>query len=200
MPFRCVRLLDLITPQRMVLINQKRILHVTYVSSIRRKAQNVPKTDQVLRKANAKTEDISGISPDPCVDTGAGPVNKVKQVTSQSLLEDIGISVKKIDAWIDVKKLSVEKVKKTLNFLGEIGIEQEDKGKIISRRPGILAAKEDLLRRRVQAMRNVGIYPDSVAYVVRESPGVLTGRTEESLPEKVQVQQVYQGSPPLWHL
>ena len=34
-------------------------------------------------------------------------------------------------------------------------------------------------------MRNVGINPESVAYVVRESPGVLTGKTEESLPEKV---------------
>lgn len=179
MPTRCLRLFDSITPRTLVFIRQERFFHVGIVTSLTRKVQNSSNTGRVLRKTNLKSGELS---PEPRVPRH---VDRPKQLTSQDLLERIGVSVKKIDARVDLKKLPVVKVKNTLHFLEEIGIERQDKGKIIARRPGILTAKEYLLRQRVQTMRNVGINPDSIAYVVKESPGVLTGKTEESLPEKV---------------
>lgn len=182
---RYFRIMDSIPLRKMVSMNQTSYIHVDHVTYIRRKAQHLSTTKQSLRKTE-KTNDIcSQIAPraekhlEGC---------KVKRVTVQSLLENIGFKVEKKNARIDVTKLSVEKVKKILSFLDEIGIEHQDKGKIISRRPGILTAKENLLRMRVEAMKKAGIYPESVAYVVRESPGVLTGRTEISLPNKVMAQ------------
>ena len=103
----------------------------------------------------------------------------------KDLLRKVGVEMNNLEKKIDVKKLSFQKVKNLLKFLEEIGVEGERRGKIITRRPSILTAKEYLFKLRVQTMRNVGINPESVAYVVKESPGVLTGKTEESLPEKV---------------
>ena len=110
---------------------------------------------------------------------------KEPQDKLKDLLGKVGVRMEKLEKKIDVKKLSFEKVKNVLNFLEEIGVEGKGQGKIITRRPGILTAKQYLLKLRVQTMRNVGINPESVTYVVRESPGALTGKTEESLPEKV---------------
>ena len=182
---RYVRIMDSIPLRKMVSLNQTSYIHADHMTYIRRKARHSSTTNQSLRKPE-KTNDIcSRIAPraekhlEGC---------KVKRVTSQRLLENIGFKVEKNNARIDVTKLSVEKVKKILSFLDEVGIEHQDKGKIISRRPGILTAKENLLRIRIEAMKKAGIYPESVAYVVRESPGVLTGRTEISLPDKVMAQ------------
>ena len=182
---RYVRIMDSIPLRKMVSMNQTSYIHADHMTYIRRKAQHSSTTNQSLRKTEKTTDICSQIAPraekhlEGC---------KVKRVTVQSLLENIGFKVVKKNARIDVTKLSVEKVKKILSFLDEIGIEHQDKGKIISRRPGILTAKENLLRMRVEAMKKAGIYPESVAYVVRESPGVLTGRTEISLPDKVMAQ------------
>ena len=182
---RYVRIMDSIPLRKMVSLNQTSYIHFDHMTYIRRKAQHSSTTNQSLRKTEKTNVICSQIAPraekylEGC---------KVKRVTVQSLLENIGFKVEKKDARIDVTKLSVEKVKKILNFLDEIGIEHQDKGKIISRRPGILTAKENLLRMRIEAMKKAGIYPESVAYVVRESPGVLTGRTEISLPDKVMAQ------------
>ena len=182
---RYFRIMDSIPLRKMVSMNQTSYIHVDHMTYIRRKAQHLSTTKQSLRKTEKTNDVCSQIAPraekhlEGC---------KVKRVTVQSLLENIGFKVEKKNARIDVTKLSVEKVKKILSFLDEIGIEHQDKGKIISRRPGILTAKENLLRMRVEAMKKAGIYPESVAYVVRESPGVLTGRTEISLPDKVMAQ------------
>ena len=100
-------------------------------------------------------------------------------------LERNGIRVKNIRKQIDFSKLSVKKIAQVFRFLGEIGIDREDRRKVITRRPTILTTKEVLLKNRVQAMRNIGIYPDSITYVVKEAPGVLTARTEETLRGKV---------------
>jgi len=163
----------------MVNVSQERFLHVGLVTSLASKSRNFSKTEGVLRKTNVKSRFLS---PEP---RETKHLNRVKQVTTEDLLEGTGVKLKKLEGWIDVKKLSFEKVNKILNFLEEIGIEGKDKGKVIARRPGILTTKEELLRKRVQTMRIVGIYPESVAYVVKESPGVLTSRTEDSLPDKV---------------
>ena len=182
---RYFRIMDCIPLRKMVLMNQTSYIHVDHMTCIRRKAQHLSTTKQSLRKTEKTNDVCSQIAPraekhlEGC---------KVKRVTVQSLLENIGFKVEKKNARIDVTKLSVEQVKKILSFLDEIGIEHQDKGKIISRRPGILTAKGNLLRMRVEAMKKAGIYPESVAYVVRESPGVLTGRTEISLPDKVMAQ------------
>ena len=179
---RYVRIMDSIPLRKMISMNQTSYIHVDHMTYIRRKGQHSSTTNQSLRKTEKTNGICSQIAPraekhlQGC---------EVKRVTSQSLLENIGFKVEKKSARIDVTKLSAEKVKKILNFLDEIGIEHQDKGKVISRRPGILTAKENLLRMRVEAMKKAGIYPESVAYVVRESPGVLTGRTEISLPDKV---------------
>jgi len=100
-------------------------------------------------------------------------------------LERNGIQVKIIRKQIDFSKLSVKKIAQIFRFLGEIGIDREHRRKVITRRPTILTTKEVLLKNRVQAMRNIGIYPESITYVVKEAPGVLTARTEETLPGKV---------------
>lgn len=100
-------------------------------------------------------------------------------------LERNGIRVKNIRKQTDISKLSVKKIAEIFRFLGEIGIDREQRHKVITRRPTILTTKLVLLKNRVQAMRNVGIYPDSITYVVKEAPGVLTARTEETLPGKV---------------
>ena len=175
----CLRLFDPTMPRIMVNVSQERFLHVGLVTSLASKSRNFSKTEGVLRKTNVKSRFLS---PEP---RETKHLNRVKQVTTEDLLEGTGVKLKKLEGWIDVKKLSFEKVNKILNFLEEIGIEGKDKGKIIARRPGILTTKEELLRKRVQTMRIVGIYPESVAYVVKESPGVLTSRTEDSLPDKV---------------
>ena len=100
-------------------------------------------------------------------------------------LERNGIRVKNIRKQTDINKLSVKKIAEIFRFLGEIGIDREHRHKVITRRPTILTTKLVLLKNRVQAMRNIGIYPDSITYVVKEAPGVLTARTEETLPGKV---------------
>lgn len=104
---------------------------------------------------------------------------------TREFLERNGIRVKKIRSQIDVSRLSVKKIAQILKFLDEIGIDREHRHKIVTNRPTILTTKEDVLRNRVQTMRNIGIFPESVAYVIKEAPGVLTARTEETLPEKV---------------
>ena len=103
------------------------------------------------------------------------------------LLERNGIRIKKIRRQIDVSKLSVKKIVQILRFLNEIGIEREHRPKILNNRPTILTTREEVLRNRVNAMRNIGIFPESVAYIIREAPGVLTARTEETLPDKVRL-------------
>lgn len=100
-------------------------------------------------------------------------------------LERNGIRVKNIRKHLDFSKLSVKKIAQIFRFLGEIGIDRELRRKVITRRPTILTTKEVLLKNRVQAMRNIGIYPESITHVVKEAPGVLTARTEETLPGKV---------------
>ena len=176
----CLQLFESITPRVTVFMSRKCFLHVDPETGPAVKPQNSTKTVGVLPKKNAKFRDL-----EPPLAASAKQVDRKKQTTTQDLLEDIGVKVKKLNAKIDVKKLSFAKVKSILSFLEEIGIDGKDRGKIVARRPGILTAKEYLLRTRVQTMRDVGIKPDSVAYVVQESPGVLTARTEESLPAKV---------------
>ena len=100
-------------------------------------------------------------------------------------LERNGIRVKNIRKQVDISKLSVKKIAQIFRFLGEIGIDREHRRNVITRRPTILTTKEVLLKNRVQAMRNTGIYPESITYIVKEAPGVLTARTEETLPGKV---------------
>ena len=100
-------------------------------------------------------------------------------------LERNGIRVKNIRKQTDISKLSVKKIGQIFRFLGEIGIDREHRHKVITRRPTILTTKLVLLKNRVQAMRNIGIYPESITYVVKEAPGVLTARTEETLAGKV---------------
>lgn len=178
---RSHQLFESITPRIMVFMSRKCFLHVDHESGSAGKPKNPTKTGRRLHKKNAKSGDQS-LEPRAAIPK---QVDRQKQTTTQDLLEDIGVKVKKLNAKIDVKKLSFVKVKSILNFLEEIGIDRKERGKIVVRRPGILTAKEYLLRTRVQTMRDVGIKPDSVAYVVQESPGVLTGKTEESLPAKV---------------
>ena len=182
LPRRCHQLFESITPRIMVFMSRKCFLHVDPETGSAVKPKNRTKTGRRLHKKNAKSGDQSTLEPRAAIPK---QVDRQKQTTTQDLLEDIGVKVKKLSAKIDVKKLSVVKVKSILNFLEEIGIDRKERGKIVVRRPGILTAKEYLLRTRVQTMRDVGIKADSVAYVVQESPGVLTGKTEESLPAKV---------------
>ena len=182
LPRRCHQLFEAITPRIMVFMSRKCFLHVDPDTGSDVKPKNPRKTGRRLHKKNAKSGDQSTLEPRAAIPK---QVDRQKQTTTQDLLEEIGVKVKKLSAKIDVKKLSFVKVKSILNFLEEIGIDRKERGKIVVRRPGILIAKEYLLRTRVQTMRDVGIRPDSVAYVVQESPGVLTGKTEESLPAKV---------------
>lgn len=181
LPRRGFQLFDSITPRMMIFMSQKCLMHVNVATSLPAKSEKSPKRGRVLHKTNTKSVKVS---PEPRA-AAEKPIKLRREPTTQDLLEDTGIKVKALDSKIDVKKLSFAKVQNVLNFLEEIGLDRKDKGKVIARRPGILTAKEYLLKTRVQTMRSVGINPDSVAYVVKESPGVLTGRTEESLPEKV---------------
>lgn len=100
-------------------------------------------------------------------------------------LEKNGVRVQRVRRQIDLRKLTVEKISRVFKILDDIGIDHNQRHRIISNRPTILTTKDDLLRHRVKIMRIVGIFPESVAYVVKESPGVLTARIEESLPDKV---------------
>ena len=56
---------------------------------------------------------------------------------------------------------------------------------MINRRPGILLMKEELLLTRLDAIRKAGIQPDALARAVKRAPGVLTAKTEQTLPRKV---------------
>lgn len=112
---------------------------------------------------------------------------KTVEKTIEGCLDEWGISVKKVKSQMDVSKLTVERSKKVFRFLRDVGLERVDVGRVISRRPGVLVMKEELLRARVEAMAKSGIQPDALVYVVKQSPGVLTAKTEETLPQKVRV-------------
>ena len=112
---------------------------------------------------------------------------KTVEKTIEGCLEEWGISLKKVKSQMDVSKLTVERSKKVFRFLRDVGLERVDVGRVISRRPGVLVMKEELLKTRVEAMAKSGIQPDALVYVVKQSPGVLTAKTEETLPQKVRV-------------
>ena len=178
-----LRLFNTITPRRLVFRSQKSALHFGFVRHLAHETQKSSETGQGLQESEKKPEK-------PREQTEQSPT--ARGVKVREFLEKNGIRVKRIRGQINVSRLSLEKITKIFKFLDEIGIGREHKNKIILRRPSILTTKEDLLRNRVQTMENVGIYPDSVAYVIKEAPGVLTAKTEESLPEKVR--------PVRWHL
>ncbi|XP_068740873.1 transcription termination factor 3, mitochondrial-like [Montipora capricornis] len=172
---RAFHLLDFMSPRLWVLTTQNCFVRV-HIGT-----ESAPKLRHFSKRVGTfkKTKTVSLANPREVMK------ESVHEHQLRDLLRNLGVKIKKLKDRMDVEKLSLVKIKSILNFLEEIGIEEEYHGKIIARRPAILTAKEYLLKTRVQAMGSAGINPDSVAYVVKESPGVLTGRTEESLPEKL---------------
>ena len=144
------------------------------------------KTDQVLHKMKSRKQIRLKTTrrPEKLVQITA---EERKEPSLEEFLEEKGVCVKNVKAQLDLSKLSLDRIKKTLKILGEFGIARKEEGKILSRRPRILTMKGDILKKRVQIMRDIGINPDSVVYVITQSPGVLTAKIEESLPEKVSV-------------
>lgn len=165
--FVLARLFNATTQQILLFRSQKSAFHFAFVRKLATKTHKSLETDQGLQETKS---------------TQQSPKAHDK---TREFLERNGIRVKKIRSQIDVSRLSVKKIAQIFKLLDEIGIGREHRHKIITNRPSILTTKEDVLRNRVQAMRNIGIFPESVAYVIREAPGVLTARTEEILPEKV---------------
>lgn len=171
--FVLLRLFNTATPRILMFGSQKSAFAFGFVRELVTETQKSLKTNQDLQGTKSVEQPEQ---PELSSKTRA----KVGE-----FLERSGIRVKNIRSQIDVSRLSVKKIAQIFRFLGEIGIDREQRHKIITRRPAILTTKEVLLKNRVQTMRNIGIYPDSIAYVVKEAPGVLTARTEETLPEKV---------------
>lgn len=176
---RAFHLLDFMSPRLWVLTTQNCFVRVHIGTESAPKLRHFSKRVGTFKKTKTKEGQVSLAKPREVMK------ESVHEHQLRDLLRNLGVKIKKLEARMDVEKLSLVKIKSILNFLEEIGIEEKYHGKIIARRPAILTAKEYLLKTRVQAMGSAGINPDSVAYVVKESPGVLTGRTEESLPEKL---------------
>ena len=166
--FFLLRLFHIKTQQTPLFGSQKYAFHFGFVRNLATETQK--EADQGLQETKS-TQHV--VQP---------PTTRDK---AWELLERNGIRIKKIRRQIDVSKLSVKKIVQILRFLNEIGIEREHRPKILNNRPTILTTREEVLRNRVKAMQNIGIFPESVAYVIREAPGVLTARTEETLPDKV---------------
>ena len=162
------RLFTTSAPRTLVLRSHKSTVHFGFARNIASEAQTTLESGQQEKKS----KEVSAQE------------NAARAKVSE-FLEKNGISVKRVRKQIDLRKLSVEKISRVFKFLDDVGIDRKQQHKIITGRPTILTTKEDFLRHRVKIMRNVGIYPESVVYVIKESPGVLTARIEESLPDKV---------------
>ncbi|EDO34301.1 predicted protein [Nematostella vectensis] len=114
--------------------------------------------------------------------------NEKRNISVEHYLSDIGVSLEKVNKQLDISRLSLDRVKGKVGILQGIGLNKEV-GSVISARPSILVIKDEVIYSRVKAMRDVGIKPDALMYVVRKSPGILTARTEETLIEKVKFLQ-----------
>lgn len=154
-----------LTPRTLLSRDQIRAINFSFVRKLTSKAQ-------VTAQEEKKSEEVIEKS-------------QLARAKVSAYLEKSGVRVQRVRRQIDLRKLTVEKISRVFKILDDIGIDRNQRHKIISNRPTILITKDDLLRHRVKIMRSVGIYPESVAYVVKESPGVLTARIEESLPDKV---------------
>ena len=78
-----------------------------------------------------------------------------------------------------------EKAKSSAVILGELcGLDVEDVGHMVCKRPRILLLDDQQIKRRIKTLRSVGLKELNIATMLKKSPGILTSRIENCLEEK----------------
>lgn len=112
-------------------------------------------------------------------------ISEKRNISVEKLFADIGLPLSKVKKQMDITRLSLERVKEKIEILQGIGLKIDEVSKVLTRRPSVLVIRNEVLHGRIEALRQVGIEPNALVHAVKKSPGILTGRTEETIAPKV---------------